>query len=141
MTDANEIPDEIREKYGDDVEMGTREDALIDDEERRIWIEHEDKLYWFEIQEITWERKTDILDDALDRDQSTGDVNLSLKDYYRQVMEETIVDTSIDGSLPIFLKGMAPEFGNKLEEYMPQPGTDIPDEEEGNSEQSSEGEQ
>lgn len=133
---TEDIPERIREKYGDDIKMGGREDVLIDaDATEREWIEYDGKIYWFDLKEISWERKTEILDDALEADQRTGDVDLNLKGYYRDMMEEVIADASIDGSIPIFLKGMNPEFGDRLQDLMPDPGTVMDEDEEGNSEE------
>lgn len=131
--------DEIPERFQDeDVQLGSRTDALIDeDQTSREWVrvendDREDDLYWFDIKEISWEKKTDILDQSLQTDNRTGDVELELKDFYRNMMEEVIVDLSVEGSVPVFLKGMRPEVGDQLQDLVPQPGTVMDEMDEGN---------
>lgn len=130
---------DIPEEYAD-LELGTRDDVLVSDDTEREWFEHDEKAYWFEFGELTWEQKTDLLDDNLDVDQQSGDMDLDLRGYYRDVMEEVIVDSSIDGKIAIFLKGMKADFGQKLQasEHVPDPGAVMDEVEEGKSEQQSE---
>lgn len=130
----DEIPEHL---LGDDeeIEYGSREDALInEDDVEREWFKVDGKVYWFDFGEISWEKKTTILEDNLTTDSRTGEIDLDLKGYYRDMMEETIVDMSVDGPLGVFLKGMKPELGDQLQDAVPQPGTVLDDEEEGNSE-------
>ena len=130
---------DIPEEY-DGLELGTRDDVLVSDDTEREYVEFNDKLYWFDFQEITWERKTDILDDNLEVNERTGEMDLDLRGYYRDAMEEVIVDSSIDGGIAIFLKGMKADFGQKLQELeqVPDPGAAMEDADEGKSEQQSE---
>lgn len=130
-----EIPERFRGEDGD-VQMGGREDALIDEDDlERKWFRVDEKVYWFDFREISWERKTELLDDALKTDSRTGEVELDLKGFYRDMMEEVIVDMSVEGtSIPIFLKGMKPELGDKLQDAVPQPGSMLDEDEEGNLE-------
>lgn len=131
----NEVPERFRDEDGD-VQMGGREDALIDEEElERKWFKVDGKVYWFDFKEISWEKKTQLLDDSLKTDSRTGEVELDLKGFYRNMMEEVIVDMSVEGtSIPIFLKGMKPELGDKLQDAVPQPGSMLDEDEEGNLE-------
>lgn len=131
----NDVPERFLDEDGD-VQMGGREDALIDEEDiERKWFKVDGKVYWFDFKEISWEKKTQLLDDSLKTDSRTGEVELDLKGFYRNMMEEVIVDMSVEGtSLPIFLKGMKPELGDKLQDAVPQPGSMLDDDEEGNLE-------
>lgn len=137
---TTEIPEHIREKADGDVELADRQDALVDTSStRREWIttENEDgetEVYWFDIKQVSWEEKTDVLDDHIDADDG-GDVELNMKGYYRTMMERTIADKSVDGGLATFLKGMKPELGDKLQQLMPDPGTVMDDVDEGNSDE------
>jgi hypothetical protein len=132
----DDIPEEFQD---DDVRLGGREDALIDEKNtEREWVRVDngegepDDLYWFDIKEISWERKTDILDESLQTDSRSGEIELDLKDFYRNMMEEVIADMSVDGPLAVFLKGMRPEVGDQLQEIVPQPGTVMDEVDEGN---------
>lgn len=131
----NDVPERFLDEDGD-VQMGGREDALIDEEDiERKWFKVDGKVYWFDFKEISWEKKTQLLDDSLKTNSRTGEVELDLKGFYRNMMEEVIVDMSVEGtSLPIFLKGMKPELGDKLQDAVPQPGSMLDDDEEGNLE-------
>lgn len=131
----HEVPERFRDEDGD-VQMGGREDALIDEEDiERKWFKVDGKVYWFDFKEISWEKKTQLLDDSLKTNSRTGEVELDLKGFYRNMMEEVIVDMSVEGtSIPIFLKGMKPELGDKLQDAVPQPGSMLDEDEEGNLE-------
>lgn len=132
MSTTEDIPEHLVED-DENVEFGTREDAVIDpDDTERHWYKVDGKVYWFDIGEVSWEKKTNILDDNLETDSRTGDIDLNLKGFYRDMMEEVIQDFSIDGNLPIFLKGMNPELGDKLQDDVPQPGTVMDEADEGN---------
>lgn len=140
-TDNQEIPERFLSDDESDeagVRMGSRENALIDESNTtREWIrvENEDEpddIYWFDIREISWEKKTDILDDSLQTDSRSGEIELDLKEFYRTMMEETIADMSVDGKLAIFLKGMSPELGDQLQDRVPDPGTVMDEVDEGN---------
>lgn len=134
---TQDIPEEYQ-----GLELGGRNDVLVTEDTQREYLEHDEKLYWFDFSEMTWEQKTDILDDNLDVNQDTGDMDLDLKGYYRDVMEEVIVNASVDGSIPIFLKGMKADFGQKLQQLdsVPDPGAVMDEVEEGKSEPQSEDE-
>lgn len=137
MTEQD-IPDYLLDD-DEEVTLGSREDALIDENNvEREWFKVDDKVYWFDMKEVSWERKSEILEENLTTDTRTGDVDLDLKGYYRDMMLEVIVDKSVEGSLPVFLKGMKPELGDQLQEAVPQPGTVMDDDTEGNSEPPSE---
>ena len=145
-----EIPERFK-RDSVEVVLGSREDAVIDtDNVEREWIQvtEEDsetgeetvELYWFDMSEVSWERKTEILDQNLNADERTEEVNLDLIGYYRDMMEEVIVDMSVEGSLPTFLKGMNADLGNQLQNRVPQPDTMMEDVDEGKSAESSEDE-
>lgn len=123
--------EEIPEEY-QDLELGTREDALADSSNtERVYIEADDKLYWFDLKEMSWEKQGKLVDKNLSVDDRSGDMDLDLQGYYRDVMEYKIEDMSVDGSVSIFLKGMGPELGGKLSSKMPDPGMgDVEEEEE-----------
>lgn len=130
----SDIPEHL---VGEDeeVSLGSREDALIDESEvERKWFKVDDKVYWFDMKEVSWERKTEVLDNNLETHERTGEIELDLVSYYRDMMEEVITEMSVSGSVPLFLKGMKPELGDKLQEEVPQPGTVMDEQEEGNSE-------
>lgn len=131
MTEQD-IPEHLLGEDGD-VEMGSRTDALIDDSEtERKWFKVDGKVYWFDIKEISWEKKTDVLDENLVTDSRTGEIDLDMGGYYRQMMETVIEDKSVEGGLATFLKGMSPELGDQLQDEVPQPGTVMDESEEGN---------
>lgn len=142
MAEQEVTEDDIPERFKNsgDVQLGTRDTALISEENtEREWVRVEaededepDDLYWFDVKEISWEKKTDILDDSLNTDSRTGEIELDLKDFYRSMMEEVIVDMSVEGALPVFLKGMRPEVGDQLQDLVPQPGTVMDEMDEGN---------
>lgn len=145
-----EIPERFK-RDSVEVVLGSREDAVIDtDNVEREWIpvteedpetgEETMELYWFDMSEVSWERKTEILDQNLNADERTEEVNLDLIGYYRDMMEEVIVDMSVEGSLPTFLKGMNADLGNQLQNRVPQPDTMMEDVDEGKSAESSEDE-
>jgi hypothetical protein len=137
MKGKNGIPEEYQ-----DLDLGGREDVLVSESVEREYIEHNGKLFWFDFTEMTWDQKTDIIDANLDVDQNSGEMDLNMKGYYRDVMEEVIVDSSIDGSITTMLRGMGASFGQKLQalDAVPQPGAVMEDVEEGKSEQQSEDE-
>lgn len=134
------MTDEIPERFqDDDVQFGDRSSALIDESATdRTWIKVEnegdesDDIYWFDLKQISWERKTDILDNNLETDERSGEVELDLKGFYREMMETVIDDMSVDGGVAVFLKGMRPEIGDQLQQEVPQPGTVMDEMEEGN---------
>lgn len=129
MSDT-EIPEHLQ---GEGVQLGSRDDALINENNvERYWYKVDDKVFWFDMKEVSWEKKSDILDDNLVTDSRTGEVDLDLKGYYRDMMEEVIVDKSVEGGLATFLKGMSPELGDKLQQDVPQPGAVMDEEVEGN---------
>lgn len=130
----HDIPEHLLDEDGD-VQMGGRSDALIDeDDTERQWFKVDGKVYWFDFKDVSWERKTQILENNLTTDSRTGEIDLDLKGYYRDMMEEVIVDKSVEGPIGIFLKGMKPELGDQLQDAVPQPGTVMDEDEEGNSE-------
>lgn len=140
---AEPTPDEVPERFKDEdgnVRMGTRDDALIDENKtERHWFsvpsddeDEPDSVYWVDIKQISWEKKTDVLDDSLKTDSRSGEIELDLKGFYRSMMEETIADISVEGPLSIFLKGMSPEVGDQLQEIVPDPGTVMDEVDEGN---------
>ena len=143
MTEPNQNQDEIPDRFkneDEEVRLGTRDDALIDETQtERHWFSvpsedegEADTVYWVDIKQISWEMKTDILDNALQTDSRSGEIELDLKGFYRSMMEETIDDISVEGPLGIFLKGMSPEVGDQLQEIVPDPGTVMDEVDEGN---------
>lgn len=137
-TNPNEIPERFQTEDGE-VRMGDRNTALInEDNTTREWFKvsgedgEPDDVYWVDIKEISWEKKTDVLDDSLVTDSRSGEIELDLKGYYRNMMETTIDDISVEGSLSVFLKGMSPEVGDKLQDIVPDPGTVMDEVDEGN---------
>lgn len=133
MTEED-IPEYLLDEDGE-VELGSRDDVVIDDSEtEREWFKVDGKLYWFDMKEVSWEKKTTILEDNLNTNSRTGEIDLDLKGFYRDMMETVIVDMSVDGPLGVFLKGMKPELGDKLQDAVPQPGTVMDEADEGNLE-------
>lgn len=132
MVDKSEIPDHLIDEDGE-VQFGTLEDALIDERNvEREWVKVNERVYWFDMKEISWEKKTEILDEALEVDQTTEEVELNIKKYYRKMLETMIEDMSVDESVPIFLKGMTPEVGNRLQNLVPEPNSMMEEVDEGN---------
>ena len=134
MTDSEEIPEWLHdESDDDDLAFGSRTDAVIDASNTdRKWYKVDGKVYWFDLQEVSWDRKTDILDDNLGADPQTGEIELDVRGFYRDMMEECIADKSVEGGLATFLKGMKPELGDQLQQDVPQPGTVMDEVEEKN---------
>lgn len=138
--DAQATNDEIPEWLAgedDDLSLGTREDAMVNTSQtEREWVKTSDgKVYWFDVKEISWEKKNQILDNNLDMDEQSGEVDLDLTGFYRDMMRTVIVDASVGSeSIAVFLKGVKPELGDKLQQIVPQPGAVLDDDTEGNSE-------
>lgn len=135
MTDIarGEKPD-----WWDDLEDGTREDALVSNETERVFIrapnsEGEMKRYWFDKKQLTWKGKNKYVSESLKLGEESTE--LRIDEYYRNVLEAMIEDSSVDGSLSIFLAGVSPELGSKLQELAPKPGKALTDQEEKNSDE------
>lgn len=133
MTEED-IPEHLLGEDGE-VELGSRNDVVIDDTDtEREWFKVDGKVYWFDLKEVSWEKKTTILEDNLTTNSRTGEIDLDLKGFYRDMMETVIDDMSVEGPLGVFLKGMKPELGDKLQDTVPQPGTVMDEADEGNLE-------
>lgn len=140
MSDNNrgERPD-----WWDDLEDGTREDALVTDETTRHYLKAPDhegdmKRYWFDVKQLTWKGKNQYVSEALKIGEDKTE--LRIDKYYRDVLEAMIVDTSVDGvsgekGLSIFLAGVTPELGQQLQDLAPKPGKALTDQEEKNSDE------
>lgn len=125
-------------EWWDDLEDGSREDALVSDEAERVYIrarnsEGEMKRYWFDVKQLTWKGKNKYVSDALKIGEETTE--LRIDQYYRDVLEAMIEDSSVEGSMSIFLAGVSPELGSRLQELAPKPGKALTDQEEKNSDE------
>lgn len=135
MTDIarGEKPD-----WWDDLEDGTREDALVSDEAERVFIrapnnEGEMKRYWFDVKQLTWKGKNQHVSESLKIGEEATE--LRIDEYYRNVLDAMIEDSSVDGSMSIFLAGVSPKLGSKLQDLAPKPGKALSDQEEKNSDE------
>jgi hypothetical protein len=130
--------------WWDEHDAGTRDDAMVSDETERVYIRAENpdgelKRYWFDVKELTWKGKNKVVSDALKiREEQT---ELRIDQYYKDTLETMIQDTSVEGvtgeqGLTIFLAGMNPGLGDKLQEGVaPNPGKALSDQEEKNSDE------
>jgi len=129
--------------WWDEHESGTRDDAMVSDETERVYIraespEEEMKRYWFDVKVLTWKGKNKIVSNALKIKEDSTD--LRIDQYYKEVLETMIQDTSLDGvtgdsGLTIFLAGMSSDLGDKLQDVAPNPGKALSDQEEKNSDE------
>lgn len=130
-------------EWWDEHKHGTREDAMVSDETERVYIRAPDstgemKQYWFDVKDLTWKGKNQYVSSALKIKEDGADLHTDR--YYKNVLEAMIVDTSVEGvssekGLTIFLAGMSPELGDKLQQIAPKPGKAISDQEEKNSDE------
>lgn len=124
--------------WWDDLDDGTREDALVSDEPERVYLraenaDGEQKRYWFDIKQLTWKGKNKYVSEALKIGEEKTE--LRIDDYYKNVLEAMIQDASVDGSLSIFLAGVSPELGQKLQDLAPRPGDALENQEAKNSDE------
>lgn len=124
--------------WWDDLEDGTRDDALVSNETERVYIrapnaEGEMKRYWFDVKQPTWKGKNKFVSDALKIGEESTE--LRIDQYYADALEAMIEDSNVDGSMSIFLAGVSPELGTKLQEVAPKPGKALTDQEEKNSDE------
>ena len=119
-----------------DLDDGTREDALTDDNPERHYIRDNGRRYWVDLKEPTWQKKSSVLDDALKIKRNSRELDTT--QYYRDMLEYMIADASFDHeNLITFLAGARASFVEKLLEPVPDPGGATTEDEEGNSEQPS----
>ncbi|UTF55982.1 hypothetical protein [Natronosalvus rutilus] len=124
--------------WWDDLEDGTREDALVSNEAERVYLrapnhEGEMRRYWFDVKDLTWTGKNKYVSDALKIGEEKTE--LRIDQYYKDVLEAMIQDSSVDGSLSIFLAGVSPELGQKLQDLAPRPGDALENQEAKNSDE------
>lgn len=124
--------------WWDDLEDGTREDALVSDEAERVYLrapnqDGEMRRYWFDVKQLTWKGKNQYVSEALKIGEETTE--LRIDKYYKDVLEAMIQDSSVEGSLSIFLAGVSPELGQKLQDIAPQPGDALQGQETKNSDE------
>ena len=129
--------------WWEEHEDGAREDAMVSDEVERVYIRAENadgemKRYWFDVKQLTWKGKNQFVSRALKIGEE--ETELHIDRYYKNALESMIQDTSIDGvtgekGLSIFLAGMSPDLGDKLQEVAPKPGKAVSDQEEKNSDE------
>lgn len=128
---------ELPEEYSD-YDMGTMEDAMVsdDDIERKYLVdEANEKVWWFDLKEVSWAKKNSILSDSVE--QQGGEGKLQADAYYRDMMKAMTVEWSGEsGLLGTFLTGLRAELGEQLEQWIPEPAAvqSGDEEEEGNSE-------
>lgn len=119
--------------WWDDLEDGTREDATVNtDETERHYVRANGKRYWFDIKEVTWNKKNEFASNALKIGEDATELHID--QYYLDILQFMIDDMSVEGqSVKMFLIGVEPELGSKLQELAPKPGQALSDQEEGNS--------
>jgi len=134
-TDTDNSADDKPDWWGD-LNDGTREDALTDDNPERHYIRDNGRRYWVDLKEPTWQKKSSVLDDALKIKRNSRELDTT--QYYRDMLEYMIADASFDHeNLITFLTGARASFVEKLLEPVPDPGGATTEDEEGNSEQPS----
>ena len=122
--------------WWDDLDDGTREDALVDDSPERHYVRHDGKRYWFDLIEPTWQKKSNVLDDALKIKRNSRELDTT--QYYRDMAEYMVQDASVSvENFNTFLAGAKAGLVEKLLEPVPDPGGATTEDEEGNSEQPS----
>ena len=130
-TDTDDKPD-----WWDDLDDGTREDALVDDSPERHYVRHDGKRYWFDLTEPTWQKKSNVLDDALRIKRNSRELDTT--QYYRDMADYMVEDASVSvENFNTFLAGAKAGLVEKLLEPVPDPGGATTEDEEGNSEQPS----
>jgi len=129
--------------WWDEHDDGAREDAMVSDDIERVYIRAENpdgevKRYWFDVKQLTWKGKNQYVSRALKIGEE--ETELHIDQYYKNVLEAMIHDTSIEGvggesGLTIFLAGMSSDLGDKLQKVAPKPGKAVSDQEEKNSDE------
>lgn len=129
--------------WWDEHRDGSRDDAMVSDEAERVYIRAENPegemvRYWFDVKQLTWKGKNKYVSEALKIGEESTELHID--SYYKNCLEAMIVDTSVDGvdgdsGLSIFLAGMSPQLGTKLQEVAPNPGKALTDQEEKNSDE------
>lgn len=121
----------------DDLEEGSRDDAVIGQDTERHYLVANGKKYWFDMQDPSWKKRNEIMSNALKIDEDGTD--LRIDEYYLDMLEHMIEDMSVNTSnTRMFLVGLEPELGQQLQEIAPDPQDGLSDEEEGNSDKHSE---
>jgi hypothetical protein len=123
--------------WWDDVEPGTRADAVVSDDVRREYLRAGGKGYWVDVREPTWKQVNDAVSDALTIGEEA--TQLDLTQFQLDVLEEMIVDISVDGGVRSFLVSVGPTLGEQLTDLAPDPSGTLAEAEEGNSGGLSEG--
>lgn len=129
--------------WWDEHREGTRDDAMVSDETERVYIraqnnDGETVKYWFDVKQLSWKGKNKYVSESLKIGEESTELHIDA--YYKNVLEAIIADTSVEGvdgesGLSIFLAGMSPELGTKLQEVAPNPGKALSDQEEKNSDE------
>lgn len=132
--------------WWDDIEKAQRDDLMVADDtvreyvkiQRRDW--DEPKGAWFDIRDPPWNKKKEVLSGCIDANED-GSGEMHLDEYYREMLEYMIVDSSADigNNINVFLRGLNNETGDRLESLVPRPSArGITESEEGKSEPQSE---
>lgn len=137
---ANRLPDKFK---SGEYRMGTARGSVVDKERTELVTiegteenpetgEEEPVLYWFEMREITWQKKNRIFKDNVE--QVGGQGQLQIDTYYREVAEAMITSWfgEDDMSLTQWLTGVGADVGEKLEPHLPDPVNQLEEAEEGN---------
>lgn len=89
------------------------------------------EVYAVRLKEITWQKKNQILKNNVRR--VGGDGKLDIDTYYRDVAEAMIVEVDPSpASLTQWLTGLKASLGEQLEGHLPDPVTELNEDEEGN---------
>lgn len=125
----------------DELEDGTREDAQISQEAERHYFTADGKRYWFDLKELSWKRRNQLISQNIEVTEEGSELKMDA--YYMDALEEKIVDMSVEGgeNVRLFLAGVGPELGDKLEAEAPAPMREMTEAEEGNSDGQSEEEE
>lgn len=131
---ANRLPDKYK---SGEYQLGTARGSVVNEDETELVTiegeeEGEDVVYWFELREITWQKKNRIFKDNVT--QVGGQGQLQIDTYYREVAEAMIVSWfgEDDMSLTQWLTGVGADIGERLEPHLPDPVGQLEEEEEKN---------
>lgn len=135
------MPETEEPDWWDETEKAERDDLMVQDDTRREYIKIErpewdgPKGAWFDLRDPSWNKSKEVLSDSIDAS-ADGGAEMDLAAYYRNMLEYMIVDSSADvgNNMHVFLRGVNTETGQRLEEFVPEPGADaLTEDEEGKS--------
>lgn len=131
---SSNTPDDAPD-WWDDVNEATADDLLVDRDTKREYFRYNGSGYWVEYQELSWKQREGFVSDNL-RITDTG-AELDTEEYYADVLEAMIVDTSLDEGIATLIAGVESGPGDQLKALAPKPFGNLSRGAEGNSDDSS----